>query len=81
VARRHVAGSLDGHRAEVRGGVQSNTARDFAVGDLEILSLGINWWLSRREQVSVNYRQISLDRIGMQGDSSGLNARLLLMLD
>jgi hypothetical protein len=29
----------------------------------------------------VNYRRISLDRFGTQGDSSGLNARLMLMLD
>ena len=49
--------------------------------DLEILSLGINWWLARRAQFSVDYRYISLDRFGIQGDSSGLNARLLLMLD
>jgi phosphate-selective porin OprO/OprP len=50
-------------------------------GDLEILSLGINWWLARRAQFSVDYRYISLDRFGIQGDSAGLNARLLLMLD
>jgi phosphate-selective porin OprO/OprP len=50
-------------------------------GDLEILSLGINWWLARRAQFSVDYRYISLDRFGIQGESSGLNARLLLMLD
>ena len=48
---------------------------------MDVLSLGINWWLTRRAQFSVNYRDISLDRSGIQGDSSGLNARLLLMLD
>ena len=50
-------------------------------GDLEALSLGINWWLTRRAQFGVDYRDISLDRFGIQGDSSGVNARLLLMLD
>ena len=50
-------------------------------GDLEILSLGINWWLARRAQFSVDYRYISLDRLGIVGHSSGLNVRLLLMLD
>jgi phosphate-selective porin OprO/OprP len=50
-------------------------------GDLEILSLGINWWLSRSAHFGVNYRYISLDRFGIQGNSSGLNARLLLILD
>jgi len=29
----------------------------------------------------LNYRYISLDREGLQGDSSGINARILLMLD
>jgi phosphate-selective porin OprO/OprP len=50
-------------------------------GELGILSLGINWWFSRSAHLSVNYRYISLDRIGAQGNSSGLMARLLLMLD
>jgi phosphate-selective porin OprO/OprP len=50
-------------------------------GELDVVSLGINWWLTRRSQFSVNYRDISLDRDGIQGDSSGLGVRLLLMLD
>ena len=50
-------------------------------GEMDILSLGVNWWLTRQAQFGVNYRYISLDRFGTQGDSSGLNARILLMLD
>ena len=50
-------------------------------GEMGILSLGMNWWLTRGVQASLNYRWISLDRFGSQGLSSGLNARLLLMLD
>ena len=50
-------------------------------GDLEILSLGINWWFSRSTTFSLNYRHISLDRAGIQGNSSGLNARIQLILD
>ena len=50
-------------------------------GDLEVLSLGINRWLTRMAQFSVDYRGISLDRFGIQGDSTALNARLLPMLD
>ena len=50
-------------------------------GDLGVLSLGINWWPTRWAQVSVDYRDLSLDRSGGQGDSSGFNVRLLLMLD
>ena len=48
---------------------------------MDIYSLGLNWWLTRWAQVGVNYRYISLDRFGTEGDSSGVNARLLLMWD
>jgi hypothetical protein len=50
-------------------------------GEMDVLSLGLNWWQTRRSQFSVNYRYVVLDRFGIQGHSSGLNARLLLMLD
>jgi phosphate-selective porin OprO/OprP len=50
-------------------------------GELDILSLGVNWWLTPISQFSVDYRDISLDRFGIVGHSSGFNARLLLMLD
>jgi len=48
---------------------------------MDILSLGATWWLTRSANVSLNYRYISLDREGLKGNSSGLNARILLMLD
>jgi len=50
-------------------------------GEMDIWSLGVNWWLTRWGQFGMNYRYISLDRSDVQGDSSGLNARILLMLD
>ena len=50
-------------------------------GEMDIFSLGVNWWLSRSAQFGLNYRHISLDRFGTEGTSSGLNARILLMLD
>ncbi len=50
-------------------------------GDMDIWSLGVNWWLTRSAHLGVNYRHITLDRFATQGDSSGLNARILLMLD
>ena len=46
-------------------------------GEMDILSLGLNWWLTRWAQFGVNYRYISLDRFGTEGNSSGLNLRLL----
>ena len=50
-------------------------------GELDILSLGINWWLTPTSMFSLNYRDISLDRFGIQGDSAGFDVRLMLMLD
>ena len=50
-------------------------------GDMDIYSLGVNWWFTRSAHLALNYRYINLDRFGTQGDSSGLNARILLMLD
>ena len=50
-------------------------------GEMDIYSLGVNWWFTRSTSLSVNYRHITLDRFDTQGDSSGLDARILLMLD
>jgi len=50
-------------------------------GKMDIYSLGMNWWFNRSTHLGVNYRHVTLDRFGTQGDSSGLNARLMLMLD
>jgi phosphate-selective porin OprO/OprP len=49
--------------------------------EMDIWSLGANWWFTRSAHLGLNYRYISLDREGLQGDSSGINARILLMLD
>ena len=49
-------------------------------GEMDILSLGVNWWLTLLAQFGVYYRYILLGRFGTQGDSSGLNARILLIL-
>jgi phosphate-selective porin OprO/OprP len=50
-------------------------------GDLDIYSLGLNWWLTRWSALGVDYRYNSLDRSGIEGNSSGVNVRLTLMLD
>jgi phosphate-selective porin OprO/OprP len=50
-------------------------------GEMDVYSLGLNWWLSRWAQFGVNYRHILLDRFGTEGASSGLNTRLVLTLD
>jgi phosphate-selective porin OprO/OprP len=50
-------------------------------GEMDIWSLGVNWWFTRSAHLSMNYRHITLDRSAAQGDSSGMNARIMLMLD
>ena len=52
-----------------------------AGGDMEVLSLGVNWWLSPIFNANLNYRHVWLDRFGVRGTSSGLNARIMIALE
>jgi phosphate-selective porin OprO/OprP len=50
-------------------------------GEMDVYSLGLNWWLTRVAQFGFNYRYVDLDRFGVQGTSSGVTSRVLLILD
>jgi phosphate-selective porin OprO/OprP len=50
-------------------------------GELDIYSLGVNWWLTPAFSFSANYRYSILDRFGFEGESSGITGRLTLMLN
>ena len=50
-------------------------------GELDIYSLGANWWLTSEFSFGVNYRYIVLDRFGEEGESSGISGRLTLLLN
>ena len=50
-------------------------------GDMDIYSLGLNWWLSTSASVGINYRHIVLDDGFSTGHSDGLMTRILLMLE
>jgi phosphate-selective porin OprO/OprP len=51
-------------------------------GEMDIFSLGLTWWLSSILNVSLNYRYITYDKDSLlQGEVSGVNARLLLKLN
>ncbi|MGI9201779.1 MAG: OprO/OprP family phosphate-selective porin [Woeseiaceae bacterium] len=50
-------------------------------GRLDILSFGVNWWLTPVFNVNLNYRFINNQTNGLSGDSSGLMARLMLVLE
>jgi phosphate-selective porin OprO/OprP len=50
-------------------------------GEIEVFSLGLNWWPVRVASLSGNYCNITLNRFGSRGKSKGLAVRLLLFLD
>ena len=50
-------------------------------GEMDIFSLGLNWWLSPIFNVNINYRYIDNVKDGLNGESSGITTRVLLMLE
>lgn len=50
-------------------------------GDMDVYSLGLNWWLSTSASFGVNYRHIVLDDLNGRGHSDGLMTRISLMLE
>jgi phosphate-selective porin OprO/OprP len=50
-------------------------------GEMDILSLGLSWWLSPIFNVNMNYRYIKNDGDSLQGKSSGVDVRVLLKLN
>jgi len=50
-------------------------------GEMEILSLGFHWWLTPTFNFNMNYRYITLDRFGIEGTSSGIMTRVLLLME
>jgi len=50
-------------------------------GEMDILSLGVHWWLSSVFDMCINYRRINLNRFNVAGSSDGLTARITLLLE
>jgi phosphate-selective porin OprO/OprP len=50
-------------------------------GEMDILSLAVNWWLTPTAMVNWNYRYIVNDKDGLEGRTSGAVLRLLLKLN
>lgn len=50
-------------------------------GDMQIASLGINWWLTPVFCVSMNYRHIESEMDETHGSTDGVITRILLMLE
>ena len=53
----------------------------FDAGDMDVWSLGLNWWLTPYFNFNVNYRYITLDRFGEEGTSQGFDTRMMLILE
>lgn len=51
-----------------------------AGGEMDIFSLAASWWLSPNFNVNINYRYILNDRDNLNGETSGVNMRVLLKL-
>ena len=50
-------------------------------GEMDIFSLGVNWWLTPVFNVNLNYRFITNDKDGLSGDAQGVMGRVLLLLE
>jgi phosphate-selective porin OprO/OprP len=50
-------------------------------GESDVASVGLNWWLTPFFQFGVNYRYIWNTLDGIDGTSSAINTRLLLILE
>ncbi len=50
-------------------------------GDMNVYSLGLNWWLSTSASFGVNYRHIVLEDLNGTGRSNGLMTRITLILE
>jgi phosphate-selective porin OprO/OprP len=50
-------------------------------GEMDIASLGVNWWLTPVFSVNANYRYIWNTRFGNEDTSSGFNTRVILLLE
>ena len=50
-------------------------------GEMDILSVGLNWWLSPVFNVNLNYRFVDNELGGINGDSSGIMTRVMVVLE
>ncbi|MBL4797804.1 MAG: hypothetical protein JKY50_10360 [Oleispira sp.] len=50
-------------------------------GDMSIASVSLNWWLTPYFLISTDLRHVWHDQAGLNGESTGFNTRLLLILE
>ena len=49
-------------------------------GDMQVLSMGVNWWPTSSASAGINVRNINLDRFGLRGNAKSLTARVSLFV-
>ena len=57
------------------------TDKNITGGEMNTLSMGLNWWPTSSIQASVNYRYSTLDHSGQKGSNHGIVTRLVLVLE
>jgi phosphate-selective porin OprO/OprP len=50
-------------------------------GEMQIATLGLNWWLTPFFTVNIGYKYIWNERKGQEGESSGVLTRIILVLE
>ena len=50
-------------------------------GEMQVSTLGVNWWLTPYFGFNVGYKFITSDRKGLRGKSQGIMSRLVLVLE
>lgn len=54
--------------------------KNIAGGDMDILSLSMNWWLTPSFNLNLNARKVWTTHLGEQTQSFGLNSRVMIVL-
>ncbi|MDX2503531.1 MAG: porin, partial [Gammaproteobacteria bacterium] len=57
------------------------TDKNITGGEMNTLSMGLNWWPTSSIQASVNYRYSTLDHSGQKGSNHGIVTRLVFVLE
>jgi phosphate-selective porin OprO/OprP len=50
-------------------------------GDMQIKTLGVNWWLTPYFGINLGYKFIDFEQYGLSGKSEGMMARVVLVLE
>jgi phosphate-selective porin OprO/OprP len=52
----------------------------FDAGEMDILSLGLNWWVTDSFTIAMYYRFVDFEQFGVSGSSDGFTTRMIFLL-